>query len=116
MTSIICCSLSRNTPGTTQLKQQSAVNYLTDHRTELKAIVTVDLASKGHMKFELVLFPVQAQDLFHLTQGWMSFVCDCDLNTSDSVMCEAHPTHFQESIPETQGPCTDYVTEMESNL
>lgn len=68
------------------------------------------------MKLQLVLLPVQAQVLFHLTQGWMSFACDSDLDTSDSVMCEAHPTHFQESIPETQGPCTDYVAEVESNL
>lgn len=68
------------------------------------------------MKLELLLLPVQARDLLHLTQGWMSFVCACDLDTSDSVMCEAHPTHFQESIPETQGPRTDYVTEVESNL
>lgn len=36
MTSIICCSLSRNTPGTTQLKQQSAVNYFTDHMNRVK--------------------------------------------------------------------------------
>jgi len=37
MTSIICCSLSRNTPGITQLKQQSAVNYHTDHMNRVKS-------------------------------------------------------------------------------
>lgn len=37
MTSTICCSLSRNTPGITQLKHQSAVNYHTDRMSGVKS-------------------------------------------------------------------------------
>lgn len=68
------------------------------------------------MKLEPALSRLQARDPFHSAQHWMSFVCDLDLNTSDSAACEAHATHLQESIPETHGPYTDYFIEVESNL
>lgn len=68
------------------------------------------------MKLEPVLSPVQAKDLFHSSQHWMSFVCDLHLGTSDSAMSEAHATHLQESICETHGPYNDYLIEVESNL
>lgn len=70
----------------------------------------------GHVKLELVLSSIQAANLSHSAQRWMSFVCDLDLDTTDSAMCEAHATHLQESIPETHRPCADYLIEVESNL
>lgn len=83
---------------------------------ELKAIVTVDLANMGHMKLELFLSPVQARDPFYSTHCWMGFVCNLDLDTSDSATCAAHATHLPESTPETHRLCADYLIEVESNL